>query len=218
MLLITPTRAEYRAVEASLRSSPAAVSLERVMCGMGPECAAEFCRQLEARTCLPAALALIGVAGGLDPALAAGDVVLASVALDEDGRRAPCRVIPLPGAAIGPLITVSRALHTPAEKAAARDSGALAVEMEAYPLAAWAAARGLPFVHARVILDPFDEALPDLGNALDGYGRVRPLNLLRRMLTHPLQAAVVFRILRRSQDIAPALGQLARAAVTAYRI
>ena len=218
MLLITPTQAEYRAVEASLRGLLAAGSLELVMCGMGPECAAEFCRHLEARTRLPKALALIGVAGGLDPALAAGDVVLASAAWDEDGRCAPCTIIPLPGAAVGPLLTVSRALYTPAEKAARRAAGALAVEMEAYPLAAWAAERGLPFVHARVILDPFDEVLPDLDDTLDEYGRVRPARLLRRLLAHPSHAAALLRLLRRSQAVAPALGRLAQAVVKAHRI
>jgi nucleoside phosphorylase len=210
MLLITPTQAEYRAVEASLRGLLAAGRLELVICGMGPECAAEFCRQLEARTRLPEALALIGVAGGLDPALAAGDVVLASAAWSKEGRCAPCTIIPLPGAAVGPLLTVRRALYTPAEKAASRATGALAVEMEAYPLAAWAAERGLPFVHARVILDPYDENLPSLGNALDDTGRVRPGELVRHLLAHPSHVASLVRLVRRTQAVGPALGRLAR--------
>ncbi len=51
---------------------------------------------------------------------------------------------------------------TPQAKRDAQRSGALAVEMEAYPLAAWAAAHRLLFIHARVILDAVDESLPDL--------------------------------------------------------
>ena len=218
MLLITPTQAEYRAVEAALRDLLAAGRPELIMFGMGPDCASTLCRQLEARARLPEALALLGVAGGLDPELAAGDAVIASTALDAAGRQAPCTLIGLSGAVIGPMLTVSRALYTPAEKAAGRDTGALAVEMEAYPLAAWASERGLPFVHARVILDPVDEALPDLGDVLDEWGRVRPVGLLRRLLAHPSHAAAMVRLQRRSRTIAPALGRLAQALVTAHRI
>jgi nucleoside phosphorylase len=210
MLLITPSQAEYRAVEVSLRDLLAARSIEVVMSGIGPECSAAFCRQLETRSRLPEALALIGVAGGIDSALAVGDLILASSALNEDGRRAPCTVIPLPGAAVGPLLTVRRALYTPAEKAAGRETGALAVEMEAYPLAAWASERGLAFVHARVILDPFDESLPSLGDALDDFGRVRPAELVRHLLAHPSHVASLIRLMRRTQTISPALGRLAR--------
>jgi nucleoside phosphorylase len=215
MLLITPSQVEYSAVETSLRDNLAARSLEVVVSGMGPDCAVTLCRQLEARASPPEVLALVGVAGGLDPTLAAGDVVLASAALCEDGRRAPCTIVPLAGAAIGPILTVSRALYTPAEKAAGRDTGALAVEMEAYPLAAWAAERDVPFVHARVILDPFDETLPDLGDVLDQYGRARPTRFLRHLLAHPSQAAAVVRLQRRAQAIAPMLGRLARLVVEA---
>jgi len=219
MLLITPTQAEYRAVGASLRGLLAAGSLELVMCGIGPECAARLGRRLDEREELPSGLALVGVAGGLDPALAAGVVVLASAAWDDEGRCAPCTIISLPGAVVGPLLTVRRALYTPAEKAAQqRAAGALAVEMEAYPLAAWAAERGLPFVHARVILDAFDETLPDLGDALDEYGRVRTPGMVGHLLGHPSHAASLVRLLRRSQAVAPALGRLAQAVVRAHRI
>jgi len=219
MLLITPSQAEYGAVEASLRGLLAAGSLELVMCGIGPECAARLGRRLDEREELPSGLALVGVAGGLDPALAAGDVVLASAAWDGEGRCAPCTIIPLPGAVVGPLLTVRRALYTPAEKAAQqRATGALAVEMEAYPLAAWAAERGLSFVHARVILDPFDEALPDLGDALDEYGRVRARGLVGLLLARPSHAVSLVRLVRRSQAVTPVLGRLAQAVVKAHRI
>jgi adenosylhomocysteine nucleosidase len=217
MLLIAPTEAEYRTVEACLRDLLAAGGLELTTCGIGPERSAAFCRSLETRAHRPKALVLVGVAGGLDPLLKVGDAVLASAALGEDGRRAACSIIPLPGAAVGPMLTVRRALCTPGEKAAARDTGALAVEMEAYPLAAWAAERGLPFVHARVILDPFDESLPDLGDVLDEYGRAAPAELLRHLVAHPAQAASLIRLLRRMQAVSPALGRLARLVVEASK-
>jgi adenosylhomocysteine nucleosidase len=210
LLLITPTLSEHRAVQPAVAGLPGAGVPETVMCGIGPERSGALCRRLDEREGLPSTLALIGVAGGLDPSLKVGDTVLASAALDEAGRRAGCTIIPLPGAAVGPMLTVGRALYTPAEKAAYRDFGALAVEMEAYPLAAWAAERGLPFVHARVILDPFDETLPGLGGALDEYGRARPAELLRYLAAHPSQAASLACLLLRARAIAPALGRLAQ--------
>ena len=218
LILVTPTISEYQAVRPHVAGLETEGVLETVICGIGTQRAAALCRHLEERDELPSGLALVGVAGGLDPALAAGDTVLASAAWDEEGGRAPCTVIPLTGAAVGPVLTVSRALYTPAEKAEARDSGALAVEMEAYPLAAWAAERGVPFVHVRVILDPSDEPLPDLGNVLDEYGRVRPAGLLRHVFAHPSHAASLVQLLHRTQAVGPALARLAQAVVTAHRI
>jgi adenosylhomocysteine nucleosidase len=215
MLLITPTQTEHQAVETSLRDLLAAGGLELATCGIGPERAAAFCQRLEVQARLPEALALVGVAGGLDPSLDAGNIILASAALDADGRRAPCTIVPLPGAVVGPVLTVGRALYTPAEKAAGRGTGALAVEMEAYPLAAWAAERCLPFIHARVILDPFGETLPDLSDILDDLGRARPTELLRHLISHPPQAASLARFLHRTRAIAPALGRIARLVVAA---
>ena len=215
LILVTPTLSEHRAVQPYVAGPVTAGMLELAVCGIGPDCAARFGRRLDEREELPSGLALVGVAGGLDPALDFGDAVLASAALNEDGQRAPSTIVPLPGAAVGPMLTVSRALYTPMEKAAGRATGALAVEMEAYPLAAWAAGRGLPFVHARVILDPFDEALPDLGDALDERGRVRAAGLLRDLLARPSRAAALLRLLRRSQAIGPALGRLAQRVVAA---
>jgi hypothetical protein len=90
--------------------------------------------------------------------------------------------------------------------------------MEAYPLADWAEVRGLPFIHARVILDPVDEALPDLGDVLDEYGRVRSVGLMRRLLAHPSHAVAMVHLLRRSQAVSPALGRLARTVISTGRI
>jgi len=218
LILVTPTISEYQAVRPHIAGLKTAGALETMMCGIGPGRASALCRRLDERQPPPAGLALVGVAGGLDTTLAAGDVVIASAAWDEEGRRAPCTVILLTGAAVGPVLTVSRALYTPVEKAAARDSGALAVEMEAYPLAAWAAERGVPFVHGRVILDPFDEPLPDLGNVIDEYGRVRPAGLLRHVFAHPSHAASLVQLLHRTQAVGPALARLAQAVVAAHRI
>jgi len=214
LLLITPTFSEYAAARAALADMLAEGELELQVCGMGQACAAALCRWLAERACDLRGLALIGWAGGLHPDLTAGDIVLADAALNTEGQRAPCSVVNLPGARVGALLSVSAPLLTPQAKQAASSSDALAVEMEAYPLAVWAEAHNLPFVHVRVVLDPVNEALPDLGDALDACGRVRPGRLALRLLTHPRLALNLLRLARRMRELDPVLGALARAVST----
>jgi nucleoside phosphorylase len=212
VLIVAPMASEYAAVRAGVRSLLASGALEVRMCGIGPERAAAFCRGLEDRVDW-SCLALLGWAGGLAPELSAGDAILADAVLAPDAPPLACpppRAIALAGVRVGPMLTVAQALFTPAAKRGARETGALAVEMEAYPLAAWAAARGLPFVHARVILDAVEEPLPDLGGALDAFGRPRLSYLLRRVSQRPALVPELWRLGRRGRALRPRLSALAR--------
>ena len=217
LLLVAPTFPESTLVRATMEDSLAGGGLEMCVCGMGPASAIALCQRLEARTPSLNGLALLGWAGGLCPDLAAGDVVLADAAMDVQGERVPCTVIELPGVKVGALLTVPAPLLTPQAKSAAWNSGALAVEMEAYPLATWARARDLPFVHARVILDPVSEALPDLGDALDLLGRVHRGRLARRLLARPWLIVALYRLMSRTQALGPVLSEVARAVVEAWQ-
>jgi hypothetical protein len=216
LLFVAPTFPEYTLVRAAVVDLLAAGWLELEVCGMGQARAAALCQRLEARTRPLRGLALIGWAGGLCPDLTAGDVVLADTALNTQGQRVPCTVILLPGARVGTLLTVPAPLLTPRSKGVAWGYGALAVEMEAYPLAAWAEAHNLSFVHARVILDPFNEALPDLGDALDPFGRVRLGHLARRLPARPWLARDLLHLAHCTQSLSPILGGLARAVAQAW--
>lgn len=215
LLFITPTISEYRCVEQALDAASVRERARLALCGMGPQRAKAFARNLEPGPPL-AGLVLLGWAGGIDAGLAVGDVVVAEAARDEAGAIAPCSPIDLPGARRGTLLTVRRVLLDSAAKRAAGAGGALAVEMEAYPLAAWAAAQGLPFVHARVILDAVDEDLPSLAPALDPFGRVRPLPLLRELVGRPRLAADLWLMARRLGRLKPILGALAAAVLEAW--
>jgi len=117
-----------------------------------------------------------GVAGGLDPSLKSGDVVvatevmagdarwLAGLALNEEliasvaqGRRRIVR---------GGLAGVEQVVAAQSMKAALRsETGAAAVDMESHIAADYAERAGLPFAALRVISDPADRALPALAVA-----------------------------------------------------
>ncbi|HEX9115065.1 MAG TPA: hypothetical protein VGA61_03290 [Anaerolineae bacterium] len=187
-VMVTPTVPEYQAVAQGLRSRPGSDPIELRRSGIGPARAAALAASLSAdleNGADIAGIALLGWAGGLTADLRPGGVVIASCALFGDRPVIPCRPVILPGAAGGPILTVPAVLRSATAKAAAATSGALAVEMEAYPLAAWAHTHGLPFVHARVILDVLDEPLPDLAGIIDHTGRARPLRLLRACVARP---------------------------------
>jgi hopanoid-associated phosphorylase len=117
------------------------------------------------------AVVSIGIAGGLAPGLAAGDVVVAS-AIVAGGERHPadpavaeavmarlaCLGARLHHAAIAGVET---AILTVADKAGLQArTGAVAVDMESHVAAAFAARHGLPFAAIRVICDPAGRAIP----------------------------------------------------------
>jgi nucleoside phosphorylase len=214
-MLVTPTASEYAPVKSAVAGWLGGGRVQLEMCGIGVDRAEAFARRLD-RSGPWGGLALTGWAGGVHPDLAAGDVVVAEVALDDDGRRAPCTAIDLAGARRGPLVTVRAPLLAPEDKRAARHSGALAVEMEAYPLAAWAASRNVPFLHARIILDGVDDSLPNVDHALDPFGRVKPGRLARLLLARPHLAVELWSMGRRLQPLRPTLGALAREILEAW--
>jgi adenosylhomocysteine nucleosidase len=128
-------------------------------------------------------LVSFGLAGGLDPTLRPGALVLADAVALPDGRRMAvdagwrARLAQALADARGGAVAGSRRLlNTPAEKRALRRrSGALAVDMESHIVAEAAAAAGLPFVVVRAIGDPAERALPPAALAfIHPGGGIRP--------------------------------------------
>jgi hopanoid-associated phosphorylase len=138
-----------------------------------------------------------GVAGGLDPSLKSGDIVvatevragearwLADLALKEDliagfglGRRRIVR-----GRLAGAEQVVAdrhlkEALHL--------ETGAAAVDMESHIAADYAARTGLPFAALRVVSDPAHRALPQLAMAaIKPNGDIDLRKVLRSVARNP---------------------------------
>jgi adenosylhomocysteine nucleosidase len=152
------------------------------------------------------ALMTFGLAGALDPALAAGTVILPGELISRDGARfVTCkawreRVAASLGFAVSTatLLTSARAIETPAEKAAAfRDTGAAAVDMESAAVAEVAAAHGLPFIAVRVIVDTAGDTLPPAVVAASRAGRVEIGRLIAAVVAAPREIAELLRLARR---------------------
>ncbi|MDD5371094.1 MAG: hypothetical protein PHQ40_18590 [Anaerolineaceae bacterium] len=199
-LVLAPTRIEFGVVRKALRQHDGR-SLRLACCGMGESRAREFCQALDPATVT--VLVLLGWAGGLTPDLPAGALVCASAALRQDQPAVPCESISLPNSTSGPILTVPKALFTPQEKHSARLTGAVAAEMEAYPLAQWAQSHHIPLIHVRLILDAWDEALPQVAPG--------PASALRSLAQLP-DAWRLFRRIRATNSI---LVRLARDVVAA---
>ncbi|MDE2224704.1 MAG: hypothetical protein KGJ46_05460 [Xanthomonadaceae bacterium] len=147
--------------------------------GIGPHNAMRAAERLLA--CGVARLANWGVAGALDATLAAGDVLIVDrirYARDDPGFATDADASEQLAAALsaalhvrrGTLWSATQPVATPSEKRAlAERSGALAVDMEAAPVAAVALRAKLPFVVVKAICDPAARELPaGIVRALDG--------------------------------------------------
>jgi adenosylhomocysteine nucleosidase len=154
------------------------------------------------------ALMTFGMAGGLDPALKCGSVVIPSELLSSDGARyaasrawreqVAAAVSPLCAVSEGNLLTSSHAIETPADKAAAfRTTGAAAVDMESVAVAEIAAQHHLPFIAVRVIVDTAADMLPRAVVAASRAGRVQFARLIGGLILAPREIAALVRLAQR---------------------
>ncbi len=141
------------------------------------------------------ALLSFGLAGGLDPGLRAGDLVVPDAVLFPTGERWVAdpalsrRLGPVAGPVAGTVLAADAILATAAAKRAAwQRTAAAAADLESGAVAREAAAHGLPFAVLRAVCDPAGRDLPPAAlSALDRQGRIRPAALLRSLGRQPGQ-------------------------------
>jgi adenosylhomocysteine nucleosidase len=187
--------------------------------GVGSTAASEAARALVAAGA--SALVSWGMAGGLDPALAAGTVCLPRAVMSSAGDHfaTDSPWCELTRAAIdgqrtvaqGTLLTHSRAIdRVDAKQTAYRETGAVAVDMESTAIAEVAAKRGLPFIAIRVIVDGAGDALPRSVVAASTAGQVRMARLIGGLLRSPAEIVPLLRLAKRYRAAMQALQAVAR--------
>ena len=146
-----------------------------------------------------------GIAGGLDPLLPAGTVVLAEsvvsgnsdIGVDPEWRARVLKSLD-PGITIGggSLLDAERPVTNAADKSALfKLNSSACVDMESFAIANVAAKRSVPFLIIRAIADPAALTLPAVVfTATDSFGRVKILKFLTSLLFSPSQIPALLRL------------------------
>lgn len=147
----------------------------------------------------------MGFAGGLDPALQVGDLLIADTitkAAPSDDGAAVSESIAIPTALVnqamvvagpegvaayqGGLVTVDEVVSQPEDKKRlGQTHRALGVDMETFDLAKEAERRDLPFLSVRAITDTVEQELMNCSHLVDDDGNVSTLKAGWHVLTHP---------------------------------
>ncbi|MBV8200737.1 MAG: hypothetical protein JOZ15_08945 [Acidobacteria bacterium] len=207
--------------------------------GDGPAAAAAGLEALLAAV-RPRRLLVIGVAGALTPGLAEGALVAARQVIDAGGRVVPqgpdarwlaqalaagavCgiavsadRIAAGPAARRAALRTALAPEAEPAAPAATAAAAVATVDLESAAYARVAAARSLPYLVVRAVLDPAEEELPlDFEACRDATGRVSNARVVLRALARPGTFVELWRLRARVRAAAARLGILAERLVAA---
>ncbi len=169
-----------------------------------------------------AALASFGMAGGLDPALSSGDILIPAEIMTPEGHRyrtaadwrerlgsalatrSPVRP--------GSLLTANRAIGSIEDKSELfRSTGAVAVDMESAAVAEVADQHQLPFVAVRVIVDSAEDVLPpSVTAAADAEGHLQIGRLIGALALAPADLGPLMRLARRYRAANRSLARVAR--------
>jgi adenosylhomocysteine nucleosidase len=137
------------------------------------------------------ALVSFGLAGGLDPTLPPGSVIVPFAVIDGARRYSSDPQVSnlLGGTTPHLLLGASAIAATSAEKARLySETGAAAIDLESAAVARVAATHGIPFAVLRAICDPASRALPSAAlTALDGRGAIAIGRVLASIAAHPTQ-------------------------------
>ena len=147
------------------------------------------------------------MAGGLDPALEPGDLVIPTEIVTEDGTSwalsANLSATISAGTHYSPLLGVDHmVLDAAAKSDLYKRTGAAAIDMETHRVARVAAGVGLPVIAIRAIGDPAGRDLPRLvTRAISADGRPRIGPVIADLLRRPRDFRALLRV-KRDTDLA----------------
>ncbi|MDH3671829.1 MAG: phosphorylase [Gammaproteobacteria bacterium] len=188
-------------------------------CGMGAERARQAARSL--LDAGATALLSWGTAGGLDPALRPGDVVLpvtvvpsagVGLAVDAAWHMRLCRCLAGYNINTGLLIQSPRVMAEPADKAELfQNTGAVAVDMESAAIAQVCNDSNKPFMVVRAIADPAGRSIPAaVVKAMDVNGRVSLSALGLAAIGRPQLLTALLQLHKDSRAAYATLSRIAR--------
>ena len=182
LLVVTALRAEYVALSGRVSGATLA------RCGMGPDRVRAWLPQLDVLA--PDAIVVAGVAGGLDPTLRPGDVVVATEVRDAHGRIVQHAAAPLVAelrrmglrVRTGPMHSCDHVVGGASERALLAATGAVAVDMESAAIVR--AAGTTPTAVVRVIVDTAYSPVARLATVPAGARALITLNKIGPALRH----------------------------------
>jgi adenosylhomocysteine nucleosidase len=149
-----------------------------------------------------------GLCGALDPSLKVGDLVIGETVADADdcyeadSAWAARIAALLPEASVGRFARAERPVASAAEKAELRQrTGAIAVDLESFPVAKLARWFGVPFAVVRAVSDAADRALPpaaQVGLGVDGRPAIGPV--FASLRSNPWQIGALIRTALEAED------------------
>ena len=149
-----------------------------------------------------------GLCGALDPALKVGDLLIGEAVVDDsesydaDDEWVARIAALLPDAKLGRFARAERPVASAAEKAELRRlTGAIAVDLESFPVARLARWFGVPFAVIRAVSDGADRALPpaaQVGLGADGRPAIGPV--FASLRSNPWQIGALIRTALEAED------------------
>ena len=197
--LTAAMKTEQVGIERALRRQGLPASLHVRTLGVGARAADRWAASLDGRAC-PSALVSMGFACGLNDACQLGHVVLSQGLLAEREKAVfhsdpqllemaaqACQQVGMPYHMGASLTVLKPALSSAQKENYGRQTGALSCAMEDYWLAREAHRVGVPFLSARVILDPVAQDLPAaIGELAECQGVTLALRVLAQSWRLPL--------------------------------
>jgi len=165
-------------------------------------------------------LVSFGLAGGLDPALAPGTLVLATTIITPQGNhletdsawrqtiRQSAEVSMIESAIAG---SETALMTADGKQTLHKSTGAVAVDMESHIVAIAAQDAGLPFLVIRAVADPATRTIPDIAmGGVDAEGNTRVFGVLATLLRRPGELPKLLRLAMDSKKAFAALRRVAR--------